>query len=84
MSAARVRRRRGARYTPEEAEARIPLVARQVALEAVDLVIALDKLPTNSQGVERRLWSLTGQVGHLNRLVHTVWKFKALEQAAMP
>jgi len=77
----RFKRKPGAHYTPDEAEARIPEVARRVALEAVDLVIALDRHQINSQAVERRLWSLTGQVGHLNRLVHVVWKFKALEQA---
>jgi len=78
------RRGPGAHYTPDEAKGRIPETAKRVALEAVDLVIALDKLPIDSQGVERRLWSLTGQVGHLNRLFHVIWKFEALEQAAMP
>lgn len=72
----------GAKYTPEEAEARVPFVVQGIALEAVDLMIALDKQGVNSQAFESRMFSLTGQVGELNHLCYGIWKFKALEKAA--
>jgi len=78
------RRGPGARYTPDEAQLRIPIVAKRVALEAVDLVIALDRHALDSHAIERRIWSLTGQVGHLARLCHVIWKYKGLEQATIP
>ena len=74
--------KRGPRYTPEEAESRIPDVARNVALEAVDLVIALENHPIDSHEIERRIWSLTGQAGFLSRLCHVVWRHEGLKRAA--
>jgi len=75
-------KRTGPRYTPEEARVMIPISAKRVALEAVDLVIALEKYPINSEQVERRVWSLTGQAGFLSRLCHVIWKYEALKKAA--
>jgi len=72
----------GPRYTPDEARGRIPVVAKRVALEAVGLVIAMEKYPINSAEIERRLFSLTGQVGHLFKLCHVIWKYEGLKQAA--
>jgi len=66
--------------TPQEAEGRIPIVAKRVALEAVDLVIALDKYPVDTMEVERRVWSLSGQAGYLARLCHVIWKKEAFER----
>lgn len=74
----------GPKYTPEEARGRIPAVARHVALEAVDLVIALEKHPVDSAEVERRIFSLTGQAGHLTRLCHVIWKAEGLKRAETP
>jgi hypothetical protein len=71
-------RHKGAQYTKEEAAERIPSVARLVALGAVDLVITLDHYPLNSGELEMKLWQLTGEVGHLNKLFHTLWKADAL------
>jgi len=71
----------GPRYTPAEAEARLQIAAKRVALEAVDLVIALDKYPISSYNIERRVWSLTGQVGNLSRMCHVIWKYEALVAA---
>lgn len=76
------------KYSCEEAKARIPLVARRVALEAVDLLVILTEgergveapYPINSREVEHRVWALTGQVGYLSRLIHIVWRHDALEQ----
>jgi len=75
-------KKRGPRYTPEEAEARIQTVAKRLALEAVDLVISLDSNPIDSHEVERRIWSLTGQAGYLSRLCHIVWKYEGLKRAS--
>jgi len=76
--------KKGPRYTPQEAEARIRLVAKRLALEAVDLVITLDRLPVNTHAVERRIWSLTGQAGYLARLANVIWRYEALKKAAAP
>ena len=76
--------KRGPRYTPDEARARIQTSAKRVALEAVDLVIALENLPINTHAIERRIWALSGQVGYLSRLCHIVWKYEALKKAAEP
>ena len=72
----------GKKYTPEEAEARLPLVAKRLALEAVDLVIALERYPIDSHEIERRVWALTGEAGYLSRLCHVVWKAEGLKHAA--
>jgi len=74
-------KKHGARYTPEEAEGRIPIVARRVALEAVDLVIALEKYPVTSHEIEHRVWSMVGLAGHLSRLCHVIWKYEGFERA---
>jgi len=75
--------KRGARYTPEEAALRLPIVAKRLALETVDLVIAMEKYPLNSGNIERRVWSLTGQAGMLARLFHVIWKYEALKEASI-
>jgi len=75
--------KRAGGYTAAEAEALIPIVAKRLALEAVDLVISLDTHPVDSQAVERRMFSLTGQTGYLRMLCHTVWRGKALEGRAV-
>jgi len=75
-------RRTGPRYTPEEARVMIPISAKRVALEAVDLVIALEKYPIDSHNVERRVWALRGQVYLLQRLCYVIWKYEALKKAA--
>jgi len=72
-------RHRGSQYTKEEAEGLIPSVARLVALGAVDLVISLDHYPLDSGEIERRLWALSGEFGHLSKLFHVLWKARALE-----
>jgi len=72
--------KRGARYTPQEAKARIYEVARRLALDVVDLGIALDKYPINSHEVERRMWVVSGEAGFLNRLCHVVWKYEAFQR----
>lgn len=72
--------KKGARYTPKEAEGRIPIVAKRMALEAVDLVIALERYPINSHEVERRMWSLNGQVGFLSRLLHIIWRYEGIKR----
>lgn len=74
--------RKKSSYRREEAEGRIPEVARRLALEAVDFVIALERYPLDSREVEHRLWALSGLTGHLNRLCHVVWKSEGLKRAA--
>lgn len=74
--------KKGARYTPEEAMGRIPDVAKHLALECVGLVIALESYPVQAREIESRVWSLTGQVGYLARLFHTVWKDEGLKRYA--
>jgi len=76
--------KRGPRYTPEEAEARIPGVARSLALEAVGLVIALERRGPYSHDVERRVWAITGEAGFLSSLCHVLWRNRALEKAEAP
>lgn len=72
---------KGKRYSPEEAQGRIPEVARRVALQAVDLVIALEKHRLDSQAIEQRVWALTGQTGYLMRLCHVIWRASGLKKA---
>jgi len=72
---------RGARYTPKEAEGRIPILALRVARDAQDLVLALEKYPIGSHEIEHRIWALLGEVGFLGRLCHVIWKYEALERA---
>lgn len=72
--------KRGPKYTPEEAEGRIPDVAKNVALQSVGLVIALDNYPLHSRDIEQRVFSLSGQVGYLARLFHIVWKNEGLKK----
>jgi len=74
-------RRPGKHYTPEEARARIPVVAQRLALQAVDLVIALERHPLDSHEIEHRIWALSGQAGYLSRLCHLVWKHEGLKRA---
>ena len=74
--------KRGPKYTPEEAEGRIPGVAKNVALQSVGLVIALENWPVNSREIEQRVFSLSGQVGYLARLFHVVWKNEGLKKYA--
>lgn len=70
----------GKKYSRDEAEGRIPLVAKRVALQAVDLVIALEKYRINSQEIESRVWSLSGLTGYMNRLFHVVWRDEGLKR----
>jgi hypothetical protein len=70
--------KKGPRYTPKEAQARIPIVARQLALSAVDLVIALERHPIDSHEIESRVWEITGEAGFLGRLCHVIWRYEAL------
>jgi hypothetical protein len=72
----------GPRYTPEEAEARIPVMLQRIALTAVDIGVQLDSYPIDSQEVETRMLALSGMVGLLNRLCHVVWKSEALKRVA--
>lgn len=74
----------GKKYTEEEAQARIPIVAKRVALQAVDLIIALQNHPIDSHEIESRVWALTGGTGYLNRLCHVVWKAAGLKKAVDP
>lgn len=74
--------KRGPNYTPEEAEGRIPDVAKNVALQSVGLVIALEKYPLSAREIEQRVFSLSGQVGYLARLFHIVWKNEGLKKFA--
>ena len=69
-------------YTEEEARARIPDLARRVALDAVNLVITLDRHPVESAEVERTLWAFSGEVGLLSKLIHTVLRDEALRRHA--
>lgn len=61
-------------YTPEEAKARIPLMLKRAALEAIDCAIQLDHYPVNSREVESRVMALQGYVGHLLKLCFVVWR----------
>lgn len=70
----------GKKYSEKEATGRIPLVAKRAALEAVDLVIALERYPINSREVEHRVWALTGEIGYLSRLIHVVWRHEGLRR----
>lgn len=72
----------GPRYTPEEAEARIPTVIKRMVLTGVDLTMQLDAHPIDSRAVEVRVIALTGLAGHLSRLCHVVWKYEGLKRAA--
>lgn len=64
-------------YTGEEALWKIPIIAKRVALSSIDLVIQLENYPVNSHEIESRMWALSGQIGHMNRLFHTYWKAEA-------
>jgi hypothetical protein len=72
----------GPKYTPDQARGRIPIVAKRVAMAAVDLVISLETHKIDSAVIERKLWSLSGLTGYLNRLCHVVWKYEGLKRAA--
>lgn len=74
--------RKGPRYTPEEARARIPVMLQRIALTAVDIGVQLDSYPIDSQEIESRTLALSGMVGLLNRLCHVVWKSEALKRVA--
>jgi len=72
--------KKGPRYTPEQAQARIPVVVKRLALAAVDLGISLDKYPVDSPEIESRVTALSGLAGHLYRLCYVVWKYEALKR----
>jgi len=61
-------------FTPEEAEARIPIVLKRIALGAIDCAMQLDKYPVNSREVESRVLAVQGYVGHLIKLCFIVWR----------
>lgn len=61
-------------FTPKEAKARIPIVLKRIALQAIDCAIALDTYPINSREVESRVMALQGYLGHLVKLCFTVWR----------
>ena len=74
--------KKGAKYTPEEARARIPILLKRITLTAVDIGVQLDVYPIDSQAVESRVVALSGLVGLFNRLCHVVWKSEGLKRAA--
>lgn len=74
--------KKGPRYTPAEARARIPILLRRVVLTAVDIGAQLDTYPIDSQAIESRVVALSGLVGLLNRLCHVVWRHEGLARAA--
>ena len=74
--------KKGPRYTPKEAEARIPTVIKRMVLTGIELEILLDTHPIDSREVENLVIALTGHAGHLSRLCHVIWKHEGLTRAA--
>ena len=76
--------KKGPRYTPKEARARIPVLLRRIALTAVDVTMQLDKYPIDSQVIETRVLALSGLAGLLTRLCHIIWRHEALKRLVEP
>jgi len=70
--------------TPEEAEARIPIILKRVALSAIDCAIKLDTCPVNSREIESRILEVTGYIGLLNKCVYTIWRAPKKPKIATP
>lgn len=71
-------KRRGPKYTAEEAEARFPEVVKRLALVCVDCLIKLDTYPINSLEIESHVHSMRALSGHIYRLAHVVYREAAI------
>ena len=76
--------KKGPRYTPKEAQARIPVLLRRIALTTVDIAKQMDEYPIDSQVIETRVLALSGLVGLLVRLCHIIWRYEALKRLTEP
>ena len=72
--------KKGPRYTPKEAQAKIPILLRRIALTAVDITMQLDEYPIDSQAIETRVLALSGMAGLLSRMCHIIWRYEALKR----
>ncbi|GAI91925.1 unnamed protein product [marine sediment metagenome] len=60
--------------TPAEAEARVPIILKRLALSSIDCMIKLDTCKLNSREIESRILEITGYIGLLNKCVYIVWR----------
>lgn len=67
-------------YGRKEAEGRIPHVVKTIALLAIELRIDLDNHPITSRTLEKTMYALSGQIGHLYKLFTVVWRDEGLKR----
>ena len=73
-------RKRGVKYTKEQAEQRFPIVLKRIALSCVECMSKLDTYPINSYEIESEVYTIKGLCGHLVRLAHVVYREAALSK----
>jgi len=77
-----VGRRKGPIYTRQQAEERIPIVLRRIALCSVECMLKLEKHPFTSYEVESEIFTLEGLIGHLIKLAHVIYRDEAKSKLA--
>ena len=70
-------RKKTPKYTRKEAEQRIPIALRHLALEAIAAMADLDKYPLSSRHIEQHIMSLKAYGGYLQELMGIIWRAAA-------
>jgi len=75
-------RRGKLKYTKEEAERRLPIVMRRIALACIDCAAKLDHHSSTSLEIESLVYLIEGLSGHLAKLYNHICREEAKSKLA--